>query len=65
MDERGAHVKTAIKLAGFVFGITMVFFATYAIGTAVGPLGMESAERPGSVAEQPVSHEHAQVMPHE
>lgn len=48
------EVNTAMKLVGFVVGITVVFFATYAIGTAVGPVGAE-----------PPSHEHAQVSTHE
>lgn len=45
------NVTTTIKLAGFVLGITAVFFLAYVIGTAVGPVGVET----------PVSHEHAQV----
>ncbi|WP_167674330.1 MULTISPECIES: hypothetical protein [Rhodococcus] len=40
-----------VKLAGYVVGITLVFFATYALGTAVGPVG-----------EAPAQHEHAQVV---
>ncbi len=43
-------MNTTVKLVGFVLGITMVFFAAYLIGTAVGPIGDQS----------PVSH-HAQV----
>lgn len=45
-------VNTAIKLAGFVLGITVVFFAAYLIGTAVGPVGDQA----------PATHEHAQVV---
>lgn len=45
-------VNTTVKLAGFVLGITLVFFAAYLIGTSIGPLG-------GS---EPASHEHAQVV---
>lgn len=45
------NVTTTIKLAGFVLGITAVFFLAYAIGAAVGPVGVEA----------PVGHEHAQV----
>lgn len=45
------NVNTSAKLAGFVVGIALVFFAAYFIGTAVGPMG-----------EQPVqTHEHAQT----
>ncbi|SNT25622.1 hypothetical protein SAMN05421642_11248 [Rhodococcoides kyotonense] len=44
-------MKTTVKLAGYVVGITLVFFATYAIGTAVGPIG-----------DAPTGHEHAQVI---
>ncbi|WP_176459965.1 hypothetical protein [Rhodococcus sp. 14-2470-1b] len=43
-------MNTTIKLAGFVLGITLVFFAAFLIGGAVGPVG-----------EAPASHEHAQV----
>lgn len=31
-----------IKLVGFVLGITMVFFAAYAVGSAVGPIGEQA-----------------------
>lgn len=52
VTRRGVqNVTTTIKLAGFVLGITAVFFLAYAIGTAVGPVGVEA----------PVGHEHAQV----
>ncbi|WP_338887646.1 hypothetical protein [Rhodococcus sovatensis] len=52
MKRRGVqNVTTTIKLAGFVLGITAVFFLAYVIGTAVGPVGVET----------PVNHEHAQV----
>ncbi|MDJ0394404.1 hypothetical protein QMK17_13810 [Rhodococcus sp. G-MC3] len=45
-------MNTTIKLVGFVVGITVMFFATYLIGTAVGPIGDQA----------PVSHEHAQMQ---
>ncbi len=32
-------MSTTIKLVGFAIGITLVFFAAYAIGGAVGPIG--------------------------
>lgn len=44
------YVSTTVKLVGFVLGITMIFFAAYLIGTAVGPIGDQS----------PAGH-HAQV----
>lgn len=46
------NVNTTIKLVGFVLGITVVFFAAYMIGTAVGPIGDQA----------PDTHEHAQVV---
>ncbi|WP_201265474.1 hypothetical protein [Rhodococcus sp. P1Y] len=45
-------MNTTVKLAGFVLGITLVFFAAFLIGTAVGPVGQDA----------PASHEHAQVV---